>query len=95
MQFSQEKLNELKSTLTFTVEPTNVNFFKNRLVKKLQSKIKINGFRNGKIPEGIILKRYNDYIKEQILNSLIEKGLKGGMYGWYGSKSPKKGVPAT
>ena len=29
------------------------------------------------------------------MKQLIEKGLKGGMYGWYGSKSPKKGVPAT
>jgi len=42
-------------------------------VKKYSSEMKIDGFRKGKIPSGVVKSKYNDAIMDEIVNKTIEE----------------------
>ena len=69
------KLDGLKRSVTITVPKDEYVLAFNSNLTKYKSSAKLDGFRAGKVPEKVILKKYRDRIHSDAMNKLIEDSL--------------------
>jgi trigger factor len=65
-----------KRRLTVTVAPQHVRSARQREQKKLARRVKIKGFRKGKIPPRVIEERFGPTIDQEVLSSLLQEGFR-------------------
>ncbi len=74
-----EKLENAKVKLTIDITASDVNQGFDKAYKKIGAKVKLPGFRPGKVPKSILKQRYEDTVKneafEEILNQAIETAI--------------------
>ena len=69
------KLDGLKRAITIMVPKGEYVLVFNSSLTKYKSSAKLDGFRAGKVPEKVILKKYRDRIHNDVMNKLIEDSL--------------------
>lgn len=57
--------------LLFEIEKEKVDREKNNIIKEIQKNAEVPGFRKGKVPENVIISRYNDAINKKVVENLI------------------------
>ena len=73
MQFNIEDLSPIKRKIKITLEPEEVGQIETQIVRKYQKEVQVPGFRRGKVPAGIIRKRYGDAIKLDVIEEAISR----------------------
>ena len=66
------KLEGLNRSLDITVPKKEYIAIFNNSVKEYTTKAKLDGFRAGKVPENVIIKKYKDKIHFDVINKIIE-----------------------
>jgi trigger factor len=66
------KLEGLNRSLDITVPKQEYIAIFNNSVKEYSTKVKLDGFRTGKVPENVIIKKYKDKIHFDVINKIIE-----------------------
>jgi len=75
MQFSVENLTGLERRLTITVPKTDLRYKVDQRIRNLAQTTIIAGFRPGKTPLGLIIKRYGDQVRYETLQEFIQDNL--------------------
>lgn len=65
----------LERDLIFKLSRLDFDLLKKKKVKELSNSLILKGFRKGFVPENIILSRFDDQIKNEVLNDLLYKKL--------------------
>lgn len=80
MEVKAELLNSANATLKTVIKAEELKNRINKLAKKASKNVKIDGFRKGKVPVSVVLKRYGkdleDDAKNDIFRELINESLK-------------------
>jgi trigger factor len=71
MQFEVKELDDIKRQILITVAPEEVREIESNVLKKLNNRISIPGFRRGRSPVSLIKKNFADVIKKEILENAI------------------------
>jgi len=66
---------DTKQSLEITIPLEEIETETDAIVEGLKGRVKIPGFRPGKVPSGIIRSRYADEIRHEVLQSLVPKAL--------------------
>jgi trigger factor len=72
MQVSVETTSELSRKLTVQVPEEKIQERVDSRLKSMAGKVRIDGFRPGKIPQNVIKKRFGPQVREEVLNELIQ-----------------------
>ena len=72
MQVSVETTSELTRKMTVTVPEEKIRQQVDSRLQSLSGKVKIDGFRPGKVPQTVIRKRYAAQVREEVLSDLIQ-----------------------
>jgi trigger factor len=72
MQVSVETTSELSRKMTVQVPEEEVQEKIASRLKSLANRIKIDGFRPGKVPQSLLKKRYGPQVREEVLSDLIQ-----------------------
>ncbi|MBR4741326.1 MAG: trigger factor family protein [Desulfovibrio sp.] len=76
MEYSLEDLSPLKKELKCTFPAEQVNGSIKVTITMYKKNVKLNGFRQGKVPDSVILERFYDSVyksaKEDLINVAIE-----------------------
>ncbi len=72
MQVSVEATSELSRKMTVTVPEEKIRQQVESRLQSLSSKVKIDGFRPGKVPATVVRKRYGQQVREEVLSDLIQ-----------------------
>lgn len=75
MQIAQEKIDDLNLILNIEVSPDDYQDKYNESLKSYGKKVSIPGFRPGKVPGGIIKKKYGKALLAEELNKVINDSL--------------------
>src|SRR6056297_1231802 len=75
MNITKEQKDELNAVLKIQVEPEDYEEKVNSVVRDYKKKAKMDGFRPGKVPEGLIRKMYGRAIKMDEINKLVSEKL--------------------
>lgn len=75
MQVSVETLSGLERKITISVPAEQVDQAVNSRLSDLSKKVKIDGFRPGKVPKNVIVSRYSESVLHEVARELIEKTL--------------------
>lgn len=75
MKISDEKLSELTSKLTVHIEPEDYNDSVNTILKDYAKKVKLKGFREGKVPVRVVKKMYGKGVLLEELNKIVSREL--------------------
>jgi trigger factor len=75
MNINQENKDELNAVLKVHVEPEDYEPKVNEVIKDYKKKAKMDGFRPGKVPEGLIRKMYGRAIKIDEINKAVSQKL--------------------
>jgi trigger factor len=75
MNISKEQIDALNAVVTIKVEPQDYNEKFEKAVKKVQQQMAMPGFRPGKVPTGLIKKRYGKSILLEELNKVLSESL--------------------
>lgn len=75
MQVSVETLKGLERKVTISVPAEKVEEEVGLRLKDLARKVKVDGFRPGKVPFDVIRKRYSDGVREEVARELIQSTL--------------------
>ena len=73
MKVNAEELSPTKKRLQVEVPPPQVKEAVESLYRDLNKRVKIKGFRPGRIPRDVLERHYGDYVKEQAISHLINK----------------------
>lgn len=73
MQSSVEQLEGLARKLTIEVPATEINHEVDKRLKEIRPRVRIDGFRPGKVPPAIVKQKYGAGIKQDVLGEIIEK----------------------
>lgn len=68
-----EELGDLKRKLTITVPPEDVKAAYDKVYGEIKNKVRVNGFRKGKMPQSLLEKRFSKYMKEEAMETLVPK----------------------
>ncbi|OGG99065.1 MAG: trigger factor [Candidatus Lambdaproteobacteria bacterium RIFOXYD1_FULL_56_27] len=71
LNVKREDLGNLKNKLTITVPAKDVETAYEKVSNQLKPKVKINGFRKGKMPQGLLEKRFSKYMQEEAMETLV------------------------
>jgi trigger factor len=63
----------LKHTLEFTIPAAEVDAEVSRAVAEIQKKVRLPGFRPGKVPKEVILRRFAGEVQEDVVRALVGK----------------------
>jgi trigger factor len=74
-----EKLPACRATIRVELEPDLVRTERRKIVTKFAQKARIPGFRPGKIPGGVIEKRFRKEIEEELQDQLVRLGCREGV----------------
>ena len=72
MQVSVEKTSELARKMTVSVPEEKIAQQVNSKLQSLSSKVKIDGFRPGKVPHSLVRQRYGAQVRDEVLSDLIQ-----------------------
>lgn len=72
MQVSVETTSELSRKMTIQVPEGHIQEKIDSRLKSMSNKVKIDGFRPGKVPQSVIRKRYGQQVREEVLSELIQ-----------------------
>lgn len=72
MQVSIETTSEISRKMTVQVPEEKIQEQVSKKLKSLSGKVKIDGFRPGKVPQSLIQKRYGPGVREEVLAELIQ-----------------------
>src|SRR6056297_1535615 len=75
MNITKENKDELNAVLKIQVDPEDYRERVDKVVKDYKKKSKMDGFRPGKVPEGLIRKMYGRAIKVDEVNKLVSEKL--------------------
>ena len=75
MQVSVETLNGLERKVTVSVESDKVEEEVSQRLKNLARKVKIDGFRPGKVPMSEVKKRYTGSVLEEVARDMVQSTL--------------------
>lgn len=75
MQFSVEDLGGLERRVTISLEADLVNEEMQSRFNELAKKVKVDGFRAGKVPRHVLEQRFMDGVKNEVAQKFIEKTL--------------------
>jgi trigger factor len=68
-----ESQSSSRQTLEITVPVTDVEAETGRVIESLQKKVRIPGFRPGKVPKDLIRQRYQSEIRQEVLEKLVPR----------------------
>ncbi|OPY83500.1 MAG: Trigger factor [Syntrophus sp. PtaU1.Bin005] len=68
-----EEISPVKKKLTIDVPWTDVKKERDAVYRNYSRKVKIKGFRQGKIPRKILEVHYKDYVEEETISNLVNK----------------------
>jgi len=66
---------DTKKSLEITIPVEEVDRETEAVVEGLKSRVKLHGFRPGKVPAGVIRSRFADEIRQEVLQNLVPKAL--------------------
>ncbi|HYE35728.1 trigger factor [Methylocaldum sp.] len=72
MQVSVETTSELSRKMTVQVPEEKIQEKIASRLRSLANEVKIDGFRPGKVPQGLVKKRYGQQVREEVLSDLIQ-----------------------
>jgi trigger factor len=72
MQVSVETTSELSRKLTVSFPEEHITQRVESRLQSLSGKVKIDGFRPGKVPRAVMKKRYGQQVREEVLSELIQ-----------------------
>ena len=75
MKITQESTGELTATIKIEISPADYNEQVNKILKNYQRKANIPGFRQGKVPFGMVKKMYGIAVVADELNKLLSDSL--------------------
>ncbi len=75
MQVSVETLEGLERKLTISVPTAKVEEEVGLRLKNLAQKVKVDGFRPGKVPMHVVTSRYSDSVREEVARDMIQSTL--------------------
>lgn len=73
MPYTVEETGNLTRTAQVTVPNEEYQKDVNQALRKLAGRVKIRGFRKGKIPMSVLRKRYGDSVQRDVIESLVSK----------------------
>lgn len=73
MDFQIEKTSSIERRLTFTVPSGEVTAELEKGFRNLQGKVKLNGFRKGKVPRSVLEQRFGAGLREEVSSNLINR----------------------
>ncbi|MFJ1267983.1 trigger factor [Legionella lytica] len=75
MQVSVETLNGLERKVTISVPTSKVEEEVSLRLKDLAHKVKVDGFRPGKVPMHIVTSRYSDSVRQEVAREMVQSTL--------------------
>jgi trigger factor len=87
MQVSVEALKGLERKITVSIPTEKIEDEVNQRLRKLASKTKVDGYRPGKAPMTIVVKRYSDSIRQDVARDMVQSTL-------YEALTTKELIPA-
>ena len=75
MQVSVETLNGLERKVTISVPAEKVEEEVSQRLKNLARKVKVDGFRPGKVPMNVVVKRYSDSVRQEVARDMVQPTL--------------------
>ena len=72
MQVSVETTSELSRKMTVTLPEEKISQQVESRLQSLSHKVKIDGFRPGKVPQAVVRKRYGQQVREEVVSDLIQ-----------------------
>ena len=75
MQFSIEKVDELTRKMTLNIPTESIVLKVDEKLKSLAKKVKIAGFRPGKVPIGIVRERYGSGVRQEVVADVLKHSL--------------------
>jgi trigger factor len=75
MQFNIEKVSKLERKIKVEIPLDNVKLEVNAKLQKLAKKVKLPGFRPGKIPLNVIKNRYEKEVQQEVVTDLMKNSL--------------------
>jgi trigger factor len=72
MQVSVETTSELSRKMTIQVPEDKIQEEIASRLKSLSNRVKVDGFRPGKVPHSVIQKRYGQQVREEVLSDMIQ-----------------------
>lgn len=75
MQVSVETLKGLERKVTISVPTEKVEEEVGLRLKKLAHRVKIDGYRPGKVPFNVVVKRFSDSVREEVARDLVQPSL--------------------
>jgi len=73
MKVQLEEISPIKKKLTIEVEVEQIRKEWESVVKNLNKKVKLKGFRTGKIPVNVLTKYYGPQIEEEVVSQIINR----------------------
>lgn len=73
MAYQLEETGDLTRTATVDVPAEEFESSVNRELRKLSTKVKIRGFRKGKIPLRVMRQRYGDSVRRDVIEDVVQK----------------------
>ena len=73
MQVSIESTGNIQRTLTITVPSDQVDGEVESRLKSLRGRVKIDGFRPGKVPLSVVSQQYGDSVYQEVLGEIFQK----------------------
>ncbi len=73
MQVSVEKTSELSRKMTVTIPEELIQEKVNERLKSVASKVRIDGFRPGKVPQKVIQNRYGASVRQEVTGDLVQE----------------------
>jgi trigger factor len=75
MQVSVETLKGLERKVTISVPTEKVEEEVSQRLKNLARKVKVDGFRPGKVPFNVVVKRYSDSVRQEVARDMVQPTL--------------------
>lgn len=75
MDITQEKVDDLNAVITVKVEPGDYSENYEKALRDARKHVNMPGFRNGKVPMGVIKKKYGRSILAEELNKILSESL--------------------
>jgi trigger factor len=74
-----ESLSDIKRKLQIVVPSTEVTEEFNRVYKNLGKRVKVKGFRPGKVPRSVLEMYYKKQVQEEVSDALVRRSLEGAL----------------
>lgn len=81
MQVSVESTSELSRKMTVQVPESEIQARVSKRLQSLSSRVRVDGFRPGKVPQSVIKKRFGQQVREEILSDLIQSSFQDAVRG--------------